>query len=160
MKALIISDSHGMRSSLEEVFARAGRVDMIIHLGDVYRDEEFIRQNAKCQVYMIAGNNDYNTSLKREEIIELGHYKALLTHGHKYYVNYGTDAIAEEGHTIGMDIVMFGHTHIPMIKQENGLFLINPGSLAYPRQANRKRSFIIMELDREEKLHFSLDYLD
>lgn len=160
MKALIISDSHGMRSSIQKVFSRVGKMDMVIHLGDICGDEQYIRDNAGCKVCMVEGNNDYRTGLNREEIIEIGKYRALLTHGHGSYVSYGTDVIAEEGRTIGMDVVMFGHTHVPVIKQENGLILVNPGSLAFPRQENHKRSFIIMELDREEKIHFSLDYLD
>ncbi|MDD6572013.1 MAG: metallophosphoesterase [Thermoflexaceae bacterium] len=160
MKALIISDSHGMRSSIQKVFERVGQMDMVIHLGDICGDESYIRENAGCKVWMVAGNNDYHTDLNREEIIEIGTHRALLTHGHRSYANYRTDILEEEGRTMGMDIVMFGHTHVPLIRQENGLYLINPGSLAYPRQANHKRSFILMELDKEEKLHFSLDYLD
>ena len=109
---------------------------------------------------MIAGNNDFNTGLKKEEILILGKNKLFLTHGHRYYVNYGVERILEEGKSIGMDVVLFGHTHVPMIEKENGIFLVNPGSVAYPRQTDRKCSFVIMEMDNEENLHFSLDYLN
>lgn len=160
MKALIISDSHGDCDSLKQVLKRVGKVDMVIHLGDICGDEKYLCKNAGCDVCMIAGNNDFYTELKKEEILILGKNKLFLTHGHRYYVNYGIERILEEACSIGMDVILFGHTHVPLIKQENGVFLVNPGSIAYPRQANRKRSFVIMEIDKEENLHFSLDYLD
>lgn len=160
MRALIISDSHGIRSSIKRVLERVGNVDMLIHLGDVYEDDNFIRESVQGEVYIIAGNNDFHPRFKKEEIIEIGPYRAWLTHGHQYGVNYGLERLEEEARTLGMDIVMFGHTHVPVIRQENELYVINPGSLAFPRQENLKGSFIIMELDAEEKLHFSLDYLD
>jgi hypothetical protein len=59
-----------------------------------------------------------------------------------------------------MDIVMFGHTHKPVIQTVDGLTLINPGSLSYPRQQDRKCSYIMMEVDDENELHYTLKKLD
>ena len=42
---------------------------------------------------------------------------------------------------------------------EGDIIAVNPGSLTYPRQENRKPSYIIMELDREGKVHFTINYL-
>lgn len=159
MKVLIISDSHGIRKTLREVFARVGEIDMLIHLGDVCGDELFIKESFSCPVHIIAGNNDYSLKLLKEEIIEIADKQILLTHGHKYYVNYDYNHLAGEAAAIGMDMVMFGHTHVPLIEDFDGIKLINPGSLAYPRQSNRKGSFIIMEVDSEKNFHFSIDYL-
>lgn len=159
MKILIISDSHGARNRLREVFSRVGEVDMLIHLGDVCGDEYFIQESFRCPVYMIAGNNDHSLKLPSEEILVLEDKKILLTHGHRYYVNYDYSHLAEEAASIGMDMVMFGHTHVPVIEDFDGVKLINPGSIAYPRQGNRKGSFILLEIDNEKIFHFSIDYL-
>lgn len=159
MQILIISDSHGVRYHLDEVLERVKNIDMIIHLGDICGDAEYLREQAGCPVYIVAGNNDFGGSLPHEEIIQIADKQILLTHGHKYYVNYGLEELVEEAGCLGMDMVMFGHTHIPVITEEDGIIVLNPGSLSYPRQGNRKGSYILMEVDSEKKIHFSIDYL-
>ena len=57
-------------------------------------------------------------------------------------------------------IKMFGHTHVPMIDLKDVIWAINPGSIALPRQRNRLPSFIIMDIDRDGKAHFTLNYCD
>lgn len=160
MKVLIISDSHGRTYRLDEVLERVYDYDMVIHLGDICGDENYLRKKVNCPLYMIAGNNDFNRELNKEEIIEIEGKQILLTHGHKYGVNYGIEYLIEEAQSIGMDMVMFGHTHIPLIMREEELVVINPGSLTFPRQDNHKGSFVVLEIDSEKKFHFSLDYLE
>ena len=41
----------------------------------------------------------------------------------------------------------------------NGAGAVNPGSLSYPRQEGRLPSYAIMEIDRKEKVHFTIAYL-
>ena len=60
----------------------------------------------------------------------------------------------------GADIVMYGHTHRPVIDISPQIIAINPGSLSYPRQENRKPSYIIMELDEHGEAKFELNYID
>ena len=63
----------------------------------------------------------------------------------------------------GCNVAMFGHTHRPVIEQaltEKGITMINPGSLTFPRQEGRKPSFIVMEIDRFGKAHYTLNYLN
>ncbi len=97
--------------------------------------------------------------LPREEEFCIGRYRVWLTHGHNYYVAMGTDTIKREAAARRMDIVMFGHTHRPLIDTEGEVIAINPGSLSYPRQEGRRPSYILMEMDPQEELHFSLRYL-
>ena len=47
----------------------------------------------------------------------------------------------------GKDIVMFGHTHKPYLDTEDGITILNPGSLSYPRQEGRRSSYMIMTID-------------
>lgn len=160
MKILIISDSHGMTSKLEKVMEKAGKADMLIHLGDVERDVEYIRKHAGCETHIIAGNNDFNGNIPKEEILQIGKYKVWITHGHRYHVNWDLDVIADEAASLGMDIVMFGHTHVPVVAYKDNVILVNPGSIAFPRQDNRKTSYMIMELDGEGEAHFTISYMD
>lgn len=159
MKILIISDSHGITSNLKKFFEKAGKADMLIHLGDVERDVEYIRECAGCETHIIAGNNDFNSDIPKEEILQIGKYKVWITHGHKYHVNWNTDIIGEEAVSYGVDIVMFGHTHVPIVEYQEKVILVNPGSISLPRQDNCKRSYMIMELDSVGKAHFTIAYL-
>ena len=92
----------------------------------------------------------------------VGNYKVWLTHGHNYYVYMSNEIIKEEARARGANIVMYGHTHKPMVDQgktARDVTAINPGSLSYPRQEGRRPSYIIMELDRFGKMHYHLNYL-
>jgi len=46
------------------------------------------------------------------------------------------------------DVVVFGHTHIPMIQKYDDLLMMNPGSVAYPRIRNN-RSFGMLTIDQD-----------
>ena len=56
----------------------------------------------------------------------------------------------------GADIVMFGHTHVPLIKKIDDVTLINPGSITIPRQSGRRPSYAFMEIDRDGEAHFTI----
>ena len=159
MKVLIVSDTHGRRGDLEEVLEREGKIDMLIHLGDLENDEHYIEAIAACPVHMISGNNDFFSYLPGEKEIRIGKYKVFMAHGHGYYVSMNTKRLRDAARSRGVDIVMFGHTHKPYLDIEGDLKVINPGSLSYPRQENRRPSYIIMEIDEEGEAHFSLHFV-
>lgn len=159
MRILIVSDTHRQNHNLMKVIDKIGEIDLLIHLGDVEGSEEYITLNANCPVEMIAGNNDFFSNLEREKEIQIGSYKVLLTHGHYYYVSVGIEDIKKEAKGRGMDIVMFGHTHRPVIDIDEGITAINPGSLSYPRQEGRVPTYIIMEIDNKNEAHYTLNYL-
>ena len=155
MKVLIVSDSHGRISNLEKAL-EIEAPDMLIHLGDLEGSEIYIQAGVDCPVEMVPGNNDYFSELEPEKIIQIGHYKALITHGHQYRVHYGTERIEEWAKSLGVDIVMFGHTHIPLLEENEDLIVLNPGSLTLPRQEGRIPTYILMEIDKNGKAQFAL----
>ena len=112
-----------------------------------------------CPVEFVSGNNDFFNGLPKDKLINVGKYKVLLTHGHRYGVNFSTSAILETAKKHKADIVMFGHTHVPMIDLTSSIWAINPGSLALPRQNGRIPTFIIMDIDSRGDAHFTLNYL-
>ena len=93
-------------------------------------------------------------------IVFIDDFRALITHGHMYGVSMGYQRIWEEGLERGVDAVMFGHTHRPMLEEDEDLILLNPGSLSYPRQKGRQRSYIVMEKENGKKPTFEIRYLD
>ena len=107
----------------------------------------------------VAGNNDYFGDLPSELEFMVGKYRVWVTHGHHYYVSMSNEYLKREARAKGADIVMFGHTHRPIVNWENDLVVVNPGSLSYPRQDGRKPSFILMDIDRMGDVHFTIRYL-
>ncbi len=160
MKVLIVSDTHKHHENLIEVLEREGKIDLMIHLGDAEGYEDEIAYMAGCPLEIVAGNNDFFSSLPKEMEIQIGKYNVLLTHGHYYYVSAGLEDIKKEAAGRNMDIVMFGHTHRPLIERGRGVMALNPGSISYPRQEGRKPSYAIMQIDEKGEAHFTIKYLE
>jgi putative phosphoesterase len=158
MKILIISDTHGRNLNVLNTIERVSSIDLLIHLGDYGGGEAYIEAMAPCPVEMVAGNNDFYNGLPKDKMIHIGKYTIMLTHGHRYGVSYNTSDILETGKKNQADIIMFGHTHVPLIDLSHEVWLINPGSLALPRQYGRVPTFIIMEMDTKGDAHFTLNY--
>ncbi|MCI8994595.1 MAG: metallophosphoesterase [Lachnospiraceae bacterium] len=159
MKILVVSDTHGKNRTLEQVLEQVGPVDMLVHCGDIEGSEDYIRSLVSCPVHMVAGNNDFFSDLEREEEFMIGEHRVMLTHGHYYYVFMGAKEIRQEARDRGCDVVLFGHTHKPLVDVQKGVAVCNPGSLSYPRQEGRRPSYLIIELDREGQLHYTINYL-
>ncbi len=157
MKVLIVSDTHRQNKNLLEVINKVSPIDLLIHLGDSEGSEELIAKAAGCPVEMVAGNNDFFSDLDREKEIIIGKYRVLLTHGHFYYVSVGIENIKTEAISRQFDIVMFGHTHRPLLEIEDNIIVLNPGSLSYPRQDGRTPTYAIMEIDNHGEAHFTIN---
>lgn len=159
MKILVISDTHRQHKALEEVLLRVGPIDEMIHLGDAEGKEDHIEALIDCPLHIVKGNSDAFARLPSEEEFYLGAYKTLICHGHQYGVRRGVETISEVAKERNVDIVMFGHTHVPLLKMEDNLTLLNPGSISYPRQNNRKASFALIEIDTKGKISFTINYV-
>ena len=159
MKVLIISDTHGRHENLERVLEMELPVDLIVHLGDAEGCEDEIREMAGCPLLIVSGNSDLFSELPQEQECRIGKYKVLITHGHYYYVNTGTEYIKREAEGRGCDIVMFGHTHRPLLHREKDVIVLNPGSLSYPRQEGKCPSYAVMEMEGQEDAEFEIRYL-
>ena len=159
MKVLIVSDTHGHDENLERAVMMETPFHMLVHCGDVEGREIFIEALVDSTCCIVAGNNDFFSDLPREEEIELDGNKVLVTHGNYYGVSMDISGVAEEAKSRDCDAVFFGHTHKPVIEEIDGVLVINPGSLSYPRQEGRQPSYAIMEIDRRGKVHFTIAYL-
>lgn len=159
MRILIVSDTHRNNENFLKVVEREAPLDLVIHCGDAEGSEYLISKSAGCRTHIVMGNNDFFSDLPREDEFMIAGRKVWVTHGHNYYVSLGNETIKEIARQRGMDIVMYGHTHRPVIEEETDLTVINPGSLTYPRQNGHRPSYVLMEVDGNNKLHYSLHYL-
>lgn len=159
MRILIISDTHKKHENLKRVLESVSPVDLLIHLGDAEGYEDIIGEMAGCPIEIVAGNNDFFSRLPREKELQIGKYRVLITHGHYYYVTSGIADIMSEAEARGVDIVMFGHTHVPLIEYGERVIALNPGSLSYPRQEGRHPSYILMDINKKGEAFFEIEYL-
>ncbi|MDR2044939.1 MAG: metallophosphoesterase [Clostridium sp.] len=159
MKILIVSDTHRKNENYWKVLRLHSPLDMVIHCGDSEGSESSLNQGSDCQVRFVLGNNDYFSSLPQELEFQLGKYKVWVTHGHSYRVSLGNDWLKKEARAKGADIVLYGHTHRPVVDYSKGVIAVNPGSLSYPRQDGRRPSYVVMEIDRKGEAHFTISYL-
>lgn len=151
MRVLVVGDTH----KRDDVYRRlvhklTDPIDLVLHTGDVEGSEWVYEQVPGCEARIVAGNNDYFSKLPPELEFTLGSTRVLLTHGHHYRVYLGTDMLEEEARARGVGLVIFGHTHMPMLRLCPGnLTLLNPGSLSYPRQDGRRPTYGIIDVDAD-----------
>lgn len=134
--------------------------DMMIHLGDFQTDPERITRLVDCPVEMVRGNSDLYSGLPGAKLLEIGPHKAFLTHGHLYGGRYGIPQMKEIAKENGADIVMFGHIHEPLLEQEDGMTVLNPGSISQPRQEGHRPTYMVMTVEEDGSADYATIYLD
>ena len=151
---LIVSDTHGRTLRLNELIEyrqrliKDGEPLVLIHLGDGLSDLFSSPQYENIISHAVRGNCDYSTSDRMSpygeempicRVIYVGKYKVFMTHGHAFSVKGGYEELCREASSQGADIVLFGHTHMPLLEYVNkgsirgvdrDLVLFNPGSLS------------------------------
>lgn len=147
MRIAVVSDTHGNNKDIIEKLSEIERPDILIHLGDYVSDGVTISKAFGLKSIIVKGNGDYLcTEYKEDEFIELKGKKFFLTHGHKYNVQGGLTNLYYKGLELGADIVLFGHIHVPIIEKVGDMIIMNPGSPSLPRNADRIKTFGIIEI--------------
>lgn len=151
MRTAIFADTHGNRAVLLEAVKAHLPLDRIVHLGDGIADAEDISSAFNIPLVAVAGNEDGASSRPERCVLHLYHVPALALHGHRQDLNpYYSAAVWEEvyrdlaslGLLAGARMVLFGHTHKPVLIERSGVTLVNPGSL-YP--GSPEHSFALAE---------------
>ena len=131
MKIGIISDTHGLlRAEVFEVFAG---VDHILHGGDVGDAEILDALAAIAPVTAVWGNVDgFDIRKRTTEIaeIELAGARVVVLHGMQ--LGAPTPEKAASAHPDAA-LVVFGHSHKPVIRQVGSVLAVNPGSAGRQR---------------------------
>ncbi len=129
IKLLILSDSHGDVGTMVEVVERENP-DEIIHLGDCWQDaEELSFVYPDLPMTMVPGNCDFVFGKKGKVMLEREGMKLLLAHGHQWQVKSGPALALETGWEAGADILLYGHTHEAECWEEQGMWVMNPGTV-------------------------------
>lgn len=161
MKILILSDSHGNHDLVRRAIGQEAPIDLLIHAGDVEGDlEEVLGPKREYEIFAVAGNMDWSDRLPEELCFSAGGHSFYLTHGHRLGVYSGTDRLRACAKEKGADIAVYGHIHIPVYeKGEDGITVINPGSIAKPRQEGWKKTYVVMTIGEDGDMDVRFKYL-
>ena len=141
-KLLVVSDSHGDTIALKAIFdwaktqlPPAGTIYGACFLGDGISD---LSRAARASGFysdwkIVRGNNDYEPSIPETMVIDFADHCFFICHGHRYSLYNGYHSLLAAGRNANADVVLFGHSHVPCCKKENNMWIINPGSIALPR---------------------------
>lgn len=152
MKIVVMSDTH--LGEMNEQFKTlctefCNDADMVIHLGD-WDKVAVLNYLEQYPLEAVAGNMDEHSIQKRlphQKIVKAGSFKLGISHG--WGPPTGIRKRLEPQFT-GVDAILFGHTHQPLILEENGLLWFNPGSVFLGRGA-LQRSIGVLRI--KDKIH-------
>ncbi len=117
-----------------------GGAKVLLHAGDHDSASvaEYLEFEDDRPCHSVAGNADpmpLQRTLPRSRLVELMGTRIGIVHG------WGpAEGLPERVHALfgqSADIVIFGHSHSPLVRESGGVLLINPGSPFFPRGAPR-----------------------
>lgn len=148
MKIGITGDTHGSMQAMRKLLSVTPPVDLWLHTGDHAEDANLLQNLTGIKTVSVRGNCDIVANgAKVDEFLVLEGFKLWLTHGHKY-IQWNTKAdLGYWAKELDQDIVVFGHTHVPLCEYYGDALLINPGSPARPRGGS-KPSFAVLTLQK------------
>lgn len=131
MKVGILSDTHIRkgRTLPQFVWEQLEGVDKILHAGDLVTVSLLEELALLAPVVAVRGNGDWlMEDLPDTAITQLGSLKVGLTHG---YLGRGGNTPERAFNTFAqseVDMIVFGHSHLPYKSFVNGILMFNPGS--------------------------------
>ena len=137
----VVSDTHGLLRPA--VLDKLQGVDHIIHAGDVDRPDILEALQEVAPLSTVRGNVDrgiWAQALPYTHTLEIG--------GHILYVLHDLGQLNLDPAAAGFAAVIYGHSHQPEIRQENGVLYLNPGSVG-PRRFTLPVSMARLQLSTD-----------
>jgi putative phosphoesterase len=124
MRIGLISDTHGLLRP--QALAALAGVERIIHAGDIGNAAVLDALAAIAPVDVVRGNNDtgaWAAAIPHDATLEYGGVRIYLLH----------DIKELKGRMPPVQVVIAGHSHKPLVQEQDGVLRVNPGS-AGPRR--------------------------
>ncbi|KGE19713.1 phosphodiesterase [Paenibacillus wynnii] len=161
MKLMFISDIHGSLYWLDKALEKVQeeQPDNLVILGDfLYHGPRNPLPNgydpqgvaARLNPYSksivaVRGNCDAEVDQMLLEFPMMGDYVMILHEGRRIYVTHGHGFSIENLPLLSEgDIFIQGHTHLPVADVKEGIYVLNPGSIALPKE-NNPNSYAVLE---------------
>jgi len=122
----LISDTHGLvRDEAVEVLKGCQH---ILHAGDIDEPDVLVKLRKLAPVTVVRGNNDrgaWAQAIPVYDVVEFGLVSVYLRHDES--------ELDVDPRAAGFRVMLFGHSHKPMVETRDGVLFVNPGS-AGPRR--------------------------
>ena len=156
-KIVVISDTHGDNNVIERVIDKEKPFDYLVHCGDSEINLDRYRDASDQYKFLaVRGNCDFASDLPLILNERILFYNVFITHGHHENVRYGNHDLLKIGALNYADIILFGHSYIPEIVEEDGVLMINPGSPTYPRSEGRYPTYAVLTLTDDYERHATI----
>lgn len=154
MKILLISDTHGKINNAISAYNENKDIDLIVHAGDCRKDAEKLKNLLSADVFCVNGNIDGDFS-DGYKILHTEYADIFVAHGHIENVKQGIENLLYKMESLNCKAAFFGHTHIPLVYENDGFTLVNPGSLTYPAPGNRPSYAVVNVTEKgiDAKIH-------
>jgi uncharacterized protein len=138
----LVSDTHSLIRP--EIFTALAGVDLILHAGDVGGSSVLTELAAIAPVQAVYGNADApgDPHLKAELLLDMAGLSIHVSHGHEL----GSPTPEKLLTRYPADVIVFGHTHKPVVERAGPRLVINPGA-AGPRRFSLKPSVARMRVE-------------
>ena len=137
----VISDTHSLLRA--EAMAALCGVDLILHAGDVGTGTVLRELETIATVRAVYGNTDGpELGLPPSLALTLDGARVHVSHGHEL----GSPTPAKLVARYSADVIIYGHTHKPLIETHGGTLVLNPGA-AGPRRFSLKPSVALLTID-------------
>ncbi|MGE6203487.1 metallophosphoesterase family protein [Guptibacillus hwajinpoensis] len=157
MNVVVVSDTHMPRMAKELPQALKDELyhaDLIIHVGDWQTQAVYEELKSYAPIKGVYGNVDeafFINKFNEKLILDLESHRIGVTHGHGKGKTTEQRAVAQfQGDDV--ELILFGHTHIPLHKEYDGKIIFNPGSPTDKRRQARY-SFGKLTVERNKPLH-------
>jgi putative phosphoesterase len=148
LRIYVISDTHGRADKAAAIYKTLQDIDLIVHLGDHWNDAKRMKEQLNVPLIGVKGNMDGSFARDGYHILETDFGKIFLAHGHMENVKHGLETIIYKAGSLQCRAAFFGHTHIPLFLEAEGIYLLNPGSLALP-VGGRKGSYAVVTVTKD-----------
>ena len=152
MKVLLLSDTHGYLDPV--ITERFAGVDLILHAGDVGQEDVLTQLRRTAPTVAVRGNVDgggWARELPVDTVVEASGMKIAMLHIAGNPKNPHADALALIQRA-QPDMLLVGHSHIPVIERKHGTLWVNPGA-AGKQGWHRERTCMLLHIGDERTIH-------
>ena len=136
MKLAILSDTHGLLRP--QVVEHLKTADAILHGGDINKPAIVEQLQQYAPLYIVRGNND------KEWAEDIPHDLTVTLEGVTFFLVHNKKEVPAD--LLGVDVVVFGHSHKYVQEEKGSVLWLNPGSCG-PRRFHQEITMMMVKIE-------------